>query len=282
MHVLAFILVVSFVLATLFPAIGRHSGFDMLELGHVGRWRGIFGHKNALGGVAAIGFAMFFLYGSLLRAPGPYLWLARISAACCLVLSGSSNSLIGAAAIVVATLLLRSGRAIRPSLLFGGFAVAAVIVVPLVDNLLIAWLGRDETLSGRTAIWEAVFLLWQQQPITGYGYGAGAELIRPLLQAMLFASAVDAHNGYLDILVETGILGFLAFVALLILVFRRGFQLVAQSERLDPSLCAALSILVGTSVMAIGEVAPFRMISVTGWTTYVSMCLILTARPDNP
>lgn len=277
MHVLAIVLIASFVLGILLPGFGRHSGMDMLELGHVGRWRGIFGHKNALGGIAAIGCPLFFLYGSILRSPRFYVWLARLAALSCLLFSGSSNSLIGALAIAAAGVLLRYTRIIRPSLLIGGCALLALITVPLVDNLVVSLLGRDETFSGRTVIWEAVILLWQQKPLIGFGYGAGAELIRPQLSGMLFASAVDAHNGYLDILAETGIIGLTTYIALLVVVFRRGFRLIATSRVPDPAMYAATAMLIGSCTMAIGEVAPFRIVGTTGWAAYLAMGVMLAA-----
>lgn len=62
-------------------------------------------------------------------------------------------------------------------------------------------LGREETLTGRTDIWAFLTPLAMHKPLLGYGYGGfWTEAIRE-------KTSSHAHNGYLDIVLNTGFVG---------------------------------------------------------------------------
>ena len=72
-------------------------------------------------------------------------------------------------------------------------------------------LGRDETLTGRTAVWADVLPAMKQQPLAGYGFGSfWTDARRELYEIP------TAHNGYLDILLELGVVGFAFFTVWLL------------------------------------------------------------------
>ena len=63
----------------------------------------------------------------------------------------------------------------------------------------------------RTAIWLAGMKLFQERPLTGIGAGTFAEAVEPLIGRDL-----AAHNVYVSVLTETGIIGFLVLVLALL------------------------------------------------------------------
>ena len=66
-------------------------------------------------------------------------------------------------------------------------------------------MGQIESLSGRLAFWESAIEAWWQQPMTGYGFGAGGRFVA---LARIGSSQVShLHNGYLEALVGVGLLG---------------------------------------------------------------------------
>lgn len=62
--------------------------------------------------------------------------------------------------------------------------------------------------SGRASIWEACFIAWKQSPWVGQGYMVGE---RNLVMWGSRVAAHSAHNGYMSILVNTGIVGCIIF-----------------------------------------------------------------------
>lgn len=280
LHVLAATLVASTALAALAPAIGRHSALDMLELGHVGRWRGVFGHKNTLGAFAALGAPLLLFYGRLMPAPRAYLWLARLSAVACLVLAGSVNSLLGGMAAVVACLLIRRRAMQNPLVLATLAVVIAFALAVAMDDISAEFLGRDATFSGRTIVWSTVLDLWKSNPLLGYGYGAGSGIVRPYLTSMLFLSAVDAHNAYFDLLLEAGLLGLGAFLfALCVTAWRgRAVVLALHGQPGGEAAEAAAVAVIAACLMSIGEVSPFRLVGGAGPIFYLCCIGLLAAR----
>ena len=104
---------------------------------------------------------------------------------------------------------------------------------------LVAIVGRDATLTGRTDIWRIVLDAIWQKPLLGFGYAAATDFIRPLLVAQIGSAAVDAHNGYLDVLLGTGIVGLAVLVFWILSVIIRGIGRVKMSAGRESGLLYA-------------------------------------------
>jgi exopolysaccharide production protein ExoQ len=89
------------------------------------------------------------------------------------------------------------------------FVVLAYLLVANF-NLVLDATGKDSTLTGRVQIWHAAIVAISQRPLLGYGYqmfwnrGGAITFINPYPN--------HAHDGYLDILLDTGIVGLLIFL----------------------------------------------------------------------
>ena len=70
---------------------------------------------------------------------------------------------------------------------------------------------QDGTWTGRLLIYEAGIELFWQHPYLGIGSGAFASTVEPI-----FGRAIVAHNTFLSVLTEGGIMGFLLFIAMII------------------------------------------------------------------
>jgi O-antigen ligase len=75
-------------------------------------------------------------------------------------------------------------------------------------------------------MWSAATHLIQEYPLLGVGLGNYAAAIKPTAS---YRDPIYAHNLFLDIAAETGILNALIFLALLIISWRR---IVCQSQTL--------------------------------------------------
>jgi exopolysaccharide production protein ExoQ len=192
-------------------------------------WKGIFSAKNYLGNIA-----LFFLTGALsYRARNAVLHFIRVSQIClCLAaiaFSRAATAYTLTAVYLVYLLLMKTLHRFRKRdymvagtvLLAAVATVAAAIVIW--PDLLVSLLGKDLTLTGRTQIWSAVLDSIAKRPLLGYGYqafwlGLEGESYRIILAVSWILA--QAQNGFLDVLLETGVVG----LAVVLLVFGFAFR----------------------------------------------------------
>ncbi len=189
--------------------------------------QGVALQKNQLGFIACIGIGAEGLGPpSRMRK----FWFATYIVT--ILLSKSSTAL--AVAMLVGALLwiVSSVSSIRDRYLRVAFitvvlgpAVALAALVFIDPNFLTGLLGKDPTLNGRSEIWAVVIDGIKQRPLLGRGWNS----VWPTQQGGFFPSdiafetvrragfpVINAHNGYLDIVLGAGIVGLATFVALTI------------------------------------------------------------------
>lgn len=201
------------------PAIGLdHSP------GHAADWQGLFTQKNACGRIMVLATAVL-LFGERLtaiRAASLVLFLFV------LIMSGSRGAWLVELALLLLWFALSLGRRVSARARTA-LAVAAPLLVAAAAAAAF-WLyrhfagvfGRDLTLSGRTAIWTQVVHYVALRPLAGYGYDAfWRGFTGPSLEidAAVHFVVEHAHNGFLEILLELGVLG----LALFLLSWTRAF-----------------------------------------------------------
>jgi O-antigen ligase len=99
-----------------------------------------------------------------------------------------------------------------------------------ISQLLLNFISRDtsalsqgsDILSGRSELWGLGLRLFWEKPILGYGIGSSQELVRGYLWIFVESQGLHFHNSYLTVLVETGCVGFVALMSVLIPIVARG------------------------------------------------------------
>jgi O-antigen ligase len=104
-----------------------------------------------------------------------------------------------------------------------GFGVSAPFLGGSNLSLFNSTFGRDETLTGRTQVWQALVPMAMGQPVLGYGFGSFWTIARQELYEINFA-----HNGYLDILLTLGIVGLAFYTFWLLSCVRKLHGALAQ------------------------------------------------------
>jgi O-antigen ligase len=218
LHLIAAVVIASCAVALAFPAIGRHTGEEVVQAVHAGRWRGIFGHKNGLGAWAAYGSVFLFTHSQWAGGPRAYWWVARAASAACLAFSGSSTGLIMAASLGYAWTFLRALRRIGlwPALGLFAFTTASLglLAYAFLDDIF-DWVGRDATFSGRTLLWQIIASYFAEASLPvqlfggGYQSGGGVELSYILENR--FNQPMSPEDSYLSLLLDLGVAGLLAF-----------------------------------------------------------------------
>lgn len=209
-----FLAALSIVVAIGIPAIGIEQDGD-----HVGAWRGLWFQKNAFGGHMSRSAFLFgfliFAYPALKR-----FWIIGLLMSIGLVLlTTSKTSLVGLLigfGILATALLMKRGA--RLALVVCWFAVVFVSVFGALlvfqPETLVAVIGRDLTLTGRTDIWEALGYVIADRPWLGHGYGAfwgigsgPADYVKDLVQW----DVPTAHNGWMETWLSVGLVGMALF-----------------------------------------------------------------------
>lgn len=226
-------MVLSLLCGLCFPTIGIHqSGVA------AGLWRGIYTHKNSLGGnmgYALLAFSLHALWGNKYRWVG---WVGSGLAFTLLLLSGSATPLL-AYLTVMALLPLYSILRWRYALTLFFFMMAlmfnAFVSTFALSNLepILGAFGRDITLTGRTQLWSVVVEAIQKRPWLGHGYSAfwlGWDSPAAQVWTAIGWQPEYSHNGYLELALELGLLGIFVFGIDYLLNFLRAIIFAAATN----------------------------------------------------
>jgi exopolysaccharide production protein ExoQ len=183
---------------------------------------GLFSHKNDAGMVCgAATIMMTFKFLSLRnKQRWVYLFGAIVSAAL-LLLAGSTGAVVSTAAglaLSVSFLTLKKAASIFACVVA---ALAVWLILVFDESLLFGVLGRSETLTGRTIIWSWWPEFFSEHPWIGIGYSGFQSPAGPAFRLWDKLpdkyQAVNFHNSFLDVGMQTGIFGLTLMI--LIVVF---------------------------------------------------------------
>ena len=171
--------------------------------------------------MALSSIALFTVVNDLRKHPSQWLaWAGFILSIALLVACRSTTSLCVCAACLLLIPLYR-GLRWRSQLVSILYLILAIIVGTLLifaaSNFesLVDVLGKDVTLTGRTDLWQAVINEIQQKPIFGYGYRAywrGWSGPSAYLWLQFPWLPPHAHNGFLDVWLDLGLIGLFIFL----------------------------------------------------------------------
>ncbi|CRD46757.1 O-antigen ligase family protein [Stenotrophomonas thermophila] len=199
-----------------------------MDSGLVGAWRGVFYHKNQAGQVAAIAlilgvFSAFpgFSFKSIRLRKIFLPLLGTFGGFALLILSNSKTSigmllpalLIGYVCTHIA--MSRSRLLGYAALILTGTAAASAAIAiffPQISSIL----TTPESFTGRAGMWAILVTMIIDRPISGFGFGsvfqAGAESAISGYANWSYLTFAHGHNGYLDLIVATGFIGFALFL----------------------------------------------------------------------
>jgi O-antigen ligase len=160
-----------------------------------------------------------------------------------LTLTGSRGGMI--AGLLALTIVPLTMTKLTPGRLVGALAslalAGALAVVYVPDRIVqrLATTGtqvEDLTLGGRFRIWIAGVHAFVQKPVAGYGTGGFKGAVAP------YGVEQVAHNSYLSVLVEEGLVGFLLYMSMFLAVFLAVTHLRSLDRRFALVLFATLGL----------------------------------------
>jgi O-antigen ligase len=267
--VLAIVIPLTVAFALLLPQYGLSH-----ETYYTGAWRGPYHHKNGLGAVLGAGI-LAAVFEVCDRSGWRRVAALLVGAGCVLLwMAKSVSPVLSLGAAVAVFLAMRLHRRIPPRLRRGLLLSSPVLVVIALGIAsrprALEMVGRDATLTGRTAIWRGVIARIAERPVAGHGYlaywKAGPD-IQDISAAAIAASVaqrredggdsgaqldpalavststapedgeeqpwrvMSAHNGLLEVALDLGMVGVILLLVHLVLAVARFWRRFTPAGR---------------------------------------------------
>lgn len=206
------------------PGMLMWSRNELFEVFGGGRIQGILGNANSLGFLALLAVIVFGLQLAA-RTVGRRAAVAWLVLAVATILMTKSATVtlaaVGVALVLLVALLVRHARTGRGRFVVyavsAAVAAAAITAGFLFRGQLLALLGKSADLTGRLGIWQKVVDLAEQRPAFGWGWVSFWVPWADPFDNLVFRSGVrqlQAHNTWLDVAFQLGLVGLIVFIAL--------------------------------------------------------------------
>jgi putative inorganic carbon (HCO3(-)) transporter len=205
-------------------------------------------HPNVMAGYLVIllpiaAALLLFAWGPMGRGLRLGLAFAGLFILAILLLTKSRGAWMGFGGVILLLVALRwrRGWLLLPAFLLAGIALLALVGTgPVLDAL--ATSSSVSGVSGREEIWSRAIYMIQDFPFTGIGMGAFGSLADALYPYFLAApgSTPHAHNLFLQVAVDLGIPGLIAWLAIFALVTGCAWQVYRRGRLLQDAWIMAL------------------------------------------
>jgi len=250
------------------------------------------GNPNLLGGyllpAVALSLAGLILWKT--KAQKTLALLILITNVSCIYFTGSRGAWLALIALFITFLLGLNywwGEYLSPfwrkwliPIVFGISALLIVVALIAVEPLrlrilsMFSWRG-DSSNNFRINVWYAVFQMMRDYPITGIGVGNQVfNQIYPLYMKTNY-TALSSYSIFLEIPLETGLLGITFFMGILVSVYRSAIAQIKIFKRQNKErgiwIIAALAALIGLATQGVFDTVWFRPQINTLWWLFVGL-----------
>lgn len=256
--------------------------------------QGVVGNRNLLGFVALLGLVIVLIElaaRSVRRSIG-LAWVVLFAAT--LLLTRSSTVLLCAVAVAAAAVFAlwarRRGEAGRRPVYLTAAATAVVVTGGAIAGwgALLGLLGKSDDATGRLDIWRSVWALAAERPGLGWGwvsYWAPWAAPFDTLAERKGVLYLQAHDAWLDVWFQLGLVGLVLFTALTVsTLWRSWFRAVDRPRRSAATVLpySAVSLAPLLVIVALLAQALFesRILIEGGWLLLVALA-VLTKQPAN-
>ena len=242
-----------------------------------GRIQGIVGNANLLAFAAMVAVVVFGVQIAARAASRFWTGLWMLIALLVLALTRSSTVLVAGAVVALVALFLWLVRRVpeerrAPWFVGGGVLGAAAIAAAIVfRDGLIELLGKSPDLTNRFDIWNTVLGLAAQRPAFGWGWvGYWAPWVEPYHDLVVIKGVhyYQAHNAWIDVYLQLGIVGVVVFAALVLSTLGRGWSRALDLARARGKAIGLLPVLL-TVFLIVHSLAESRLLIEIGFALLV-------------
>jgi O-antigen ligase len=188
------------------------------------------------------------------------------------------TTVVAIAAFAVLARGRSSTRRARVLLMLGGLVAVAVAVDALAGFRFAHKVIHDWQGSGRLALWAAALAMFRDAPLLGHGPSSYGLQYRAYLDALQLPAWIQvdprvtpwAHNLYLELLAEQGIVGLVAFLALGAV----GVSMIHRITRSPDRALQCLGAAAGAAFIALLTAAAFELSFIRAWVTIMLFTLL--------
>lgn len=177
-------------------------------------------------------------------------WLVLGGAALGVLFASQARGPTGAAILFLLLVVVLSDRRVFPmrrkvDLAMGGLLPGLVVLGPLAVFAADRALGAEgyQRFSGRDVIWPYFLDAIEARPLFGYGLGAGKLIVDPEDPAIRLIRSNAAHNEYLRLAVDAGVIGVALIFLCIIAWIWSGTRRASPTERLVLRCALAAALL---------------------------------------
>lgn len=182
--------------------------------------RGIFGDKNGAARTYAYGLVLFIGLGRY-KTKADIMCISILLVAVMLSQSASAVILASLGCGLVVIFKFFRGKNKRQNIsrfiMVSVFLMLGAFVATFLYDYLLQLLGRDPNLTDRAIIWDLIAPYIESKPVLGYGFGSfwAGGYVASFIERWGFIG--NAHSGYLEALLNGGLIGFTILIGLLAL-----------------------------------------------------------------
>lgn len=189
-----------------------------------------------------------------------------------IVLSKSSTGVITVALFVPLLVVLRKRKL---SKLILKLSILIAILLPVMNisssflnKIVVSIFGKNLTFSGRRYIWDYVLQKLSTNPIKGNGFNSTQYLLKGKVIPIYERIASHAHNGFVELFLQTGLIGFILLISVMIITYKYTFRLEKKESNL---LRAYIVVFVVFNFME-----PYILNNVSVITLWLPLIFIIT------
>jgi O-antigen ligase len=252
-------------------------------------WVGVADHKNSLGALCAF-TGIVLVWRGLTQWPKVDWLNAGLVAVAVYLLLGSRSSTAAVVFVLGAVLLVVQSRIKKDVRKFNRAIIALLIVLLVLQVIAVFFLnkslvpiffsaaGRDSSLTGRVPLWQKLIEMGNRAPLMGRGFTSfwlSNDRVMEVWRTFT-DTPLTAHNGYIDIYLDLGIIGLLILFFLLAQTYRSIMRSFEDSPKLGQLKIVLFAMVFFHNFTESTFARPFAFL----WLLFLLSSIVVRAKPS--
>ncbi|MFV5317283.1 O-antigen ligase family protein [Priestia megaterium] len=203
---------------------------------NIGAWKGLTGQKNRFGFILSIGFIVALIV-LISQRKLKVLSIATLTLTAFLMIKSESSTALIVTTIAVILIFSSKLLKLHPYLLFALISFSVTLLIGFLNffespaEIVSGTTGKDLTFTGRTDIWIVILNFIKESHYLGYGYNAfwSSPIMTSRFVSSIGFETISAHNGYLEVFLGLGFIGFSVFLFGLLKYLRLSLNLIKKA-----------------------------------------------------
>ncbi len=139
----------------------------------------------------------------------------------------------------------------KPVLIFAGIAAVLILAIPDVGARLMKLIYLKSNMSDRDIVFQGFLNIADKKPVFGFGLNTFSEIF-PLKEKLVDKGVGSWHNDYIQIYVESGLVGLLAVLYMIFRIYKTAIKSLKRISSENKNLIIGLMLSLATMFIAGG------------------------------